>query len=115
MGLAAGRLCHLVDIEQLVPSQDQRTGEPQIGEGNWALEAANIFAEVLVLSGRDYVQAMQAGYVATHKVTLRWRPGIKPKTTRFIYEGVPLGVIHATDLEGKKYGLECMCRSGDQV
>ena len=113
MGLAAGRLIHLIDIQQYSPAQDQGTGEPLVGDEHWALEATGIFAEVLTLSGRDFTQAMQAGFVASHKVTLRWRAGIKPQKTRFIYKGTVLYVIHATDLEGKEYGLEVLCRSGD--
>ena len=115
MSLPAGRLIHAVDIQQYVPAQNQGTGEPLTDDSNWATEASGIFAEVMTLSGRDYVQAMQSGYVATHRVTLYWRPGIKPKTTRFLLDGVPLYVIHPTNLEGKNYGLECLCSSGEAI
>lgn len=114
-GLDAGRLRHAVDIEQYVPSQNQQTGEPLNDDSNWPVEASNIFAEVETLSGRDYVQSMQAGYVATHKVTIRWRPGINSQTTRFRFNGVKLYVIHANNMENQNYGLEVLCRSGDQV
>jgi SPP1 family predicted phage head-tail adaptor len=115
MALEAGRLRHLVAIQQYVPGQNQQTGEPLNDNSNWPTEASGIFAEVRTLSGRDYVLAQQAGYTASHQVTIRWRPGIKPKTTRFVYQGVPLYVVHPNDLEGLHYGLEVLCQSGDAL
>jgi len=115
MGIDAGRLCHLIDIQQYVPAQNQGTGEPLLDDTNWATEATGIFAEVLTTSGRDFTQAMQAGYVATHRVTLRYRLGVKPKKTRFIYEGGTSYVIHPTNLCGKNFALECRCHSRDNM
>jgi len=115
MGIDAGRLRHLIDIQQYVLAQNQGTGEPLLDDTNWTTEATGIFAEVLTTSGRDFTQAMQAGYVATHLVTLRYRAGIVPKKTRFIYEGIKLYVIHPNNLEGKNFALECLCQSGDSL
>lgn len=115
MGLDAGKLYHLIGIEQYVPAQNQQTGEPMNDDSNWPTESNSVFALVETLSGRDFVQSMQAGYVATHRVTLRWRPGIKPQTTRFRFNGEPLYVIHPTNMEGQNYGLECLCKSGGPV
>lgn len=109
MPLPSGELHDLIDVQQYSGLQDSRTGELNEDDGSWSTTLTNIFANVRALSGRAFTSAMGAGYVATHRVQIRWMPGILPRTTRFIFEGLRLYVVHPANPDGKKIDLDVLC------
>ena len=109
MPLAAGDLRDVIDVQQYTGTQDPRTGELDESEGSWKTTVDKVWANVRTLSGRAFTSAMGAGYVATHTVEIRWQPGIMPRTTRFLFEGQKLYVVHPADPDGKKIALNVLC------
>lgn len=115
MSIKAGDLIHQVDVQVYNGTQDKATGEPLMDDSNWETVSSGVWAQVLELSGRDYTAAMTAGYVATHQVTLYYRPELdpqNPKVIRFLFKSKPLYTIHTTNLEGQNYGFKILCRTG---
>ena len=75
----AYRLRHRVDIEDLTFTQDPTTGD--MTEGWTSILSSDeplIAAEIMPMSGREFVaaQAIQAG--VNTKITVRYREGLKP-------------------------------------
>jgi SPP1 family predicted phage head-tail adaptor len=68
----AGRLRHQIKIVDLVLAQDT-FGGTQIDSG---AVFAVVWAEVLALSGRELEAAQQKVSEVTHRITLRYLPGI---------------------------------------
>lgn len=101
-------------IQQYTLDQSQTTGEVLFDDSNWSNEAET-WVDAQQLSGRDYVTAQQSGYVASHRVNLRYRPGIRIKYTRFVVDGIKLYVVHVNNVEGRNARLECLCRSDEPV
>lgn len=97
-------------IQQYTEDQSTTTGELNQSDTAWPTEAETWF-DVQTLSGRDYVAAQQAGYVASHRVKLRYRAGIRIQWTRFVVRGVKLYVVHANNVGNRNTQLECLCRS----
>lgn len=72
--MEAGKLRERVTIQ--APREVRSTlGETTL---EWA-DVATVWANVYPYSGRDILQAMQANVVITHKVYIRYRPGITPE------------------------------------
>lgn len=99
-------------IQQYTPDQSQTTGEFNYNDSAWPTEA-DTWMDVQTLSGRDFIIAQQAGYVATHRAKLRYRPGIRIQTTRFMVRGVKLYVVHINNVGNRNTQLECLCRSDE--
>jgi len=99
-----------VTIQHNTGEQDPTTLEAINDDTVWPTECET-WADVQTLSGRDYVTTNQQGYVATHRVFMRFRAGIKPLNTRLIYDGVKLYVVHVNNMLGKNAKLELLCRS----
>lgn len=101
-------------IQQYTTDQDAFTGELSYEDTAWATEA-DTWCKFEQLSGRDYIIAQQSGYVASHRVEMRYRPGIRIKLTRFIIKGVKLYVVHANNVGNRNVKLEILCRSEEVV
>ena len=101
-------------IQQYTDDQNPNTGELSYDDAAWPTEAETM-CKFEQLSGRDYVLAQQSGYVANHRVELRFRPGIRPRLTRLIVKGVKLYVAHANNVGNRNVKLEVLCRSEDMV
>jgi SPP1 family predicted phage head-tail adaptor len=71
----AGRLRHQIQIVDLVLSQDSFGGSAIDN----ATPFATVWAEVLDLSGRELEAAQQKVSEVTHRITLRYIPGVKAK------------------------------------
>lgn len=70
----AGKLRHIIALDEFTTTQDSESGA--VSEA-WA-EFASVHAEIVPLSGREFVSAsaIQAG--VTHRITIRWRDGVLP-------------------------------------
>lgn len=110
----AATLRDRIVIQQYAEDQSLTTGEMRYDNDAWPTEAET-WADVETLSGRDYVLAQQSGYVASHRVRMRYRSGIKEKTTRFICKGVRLYVVHPNNVGGRNRQLEVLCRSDEST
>jgi len=101
-------------IQQYTTDQDAFTGELSYEDTAWATEAET-WCKFEQLSGRDYIIAQQSGYVASHRVEMRFRQGIRIKLTRFQIKGIKLYVVHANNVGNRNVKLEILCRSEDVV
>lgn len=71
-----GELRHHITIQEKTPGTPLPTGgAPDVWEDLWSDVPANIRQ----LSAKEIDIARQHVAHATHKVTLRWRPGVKPE------------------------------------
>jgi len=70
----AGRLRHLIVIEQAVTARDGFGEETAVSyeRVRWA------WAEVTDLQGREWMEARAEWADVTTRIRLRWRPGIRP-------------------------------------
>ncbi len=80
--MLSSKLRHRIDIQELVIDQDSETGA-QIEA--WEDILTDEPAEIVPLSGREFIaaDAKQAGVVA--RMTVRYHPGVKP-SMRVIHE-----------------------------
>ena len=99
----AGRLRHRVTVEQPVVSSDGYGGNTV----SWAI-FATVWAAVEPLSGREYFQAQQAQATVTHKVAMRYIPGVTPRM-RIKHGSRYLNIISAIDTDERHRELVLMC------
>lgn len=72
--IQAGKLRHIVSILRANLTQDSFGGW-QIGDDS--ILAANVPAVIETLTGRELYAAQQKVSEVTHKITIRWQPGIR--------------------------------------
>jgi SPP1 family predicted phage head-tail adaptor len=70
--MLAPKLRHRIDIEQLTITQDSYGGMIEA----WTLFADNVAAEIVPLSGREFVSAQQVQAGVTTRITVRYKAGI---------------------------------------
>lgn len=76
--MKAGILRHRIDIEEFIGTLDD--------EGAWVEDWFSILdseesllpAEIVALSGREFIAAQAVQSTVTTRITIRWRTGIKP-------------------------------------
>lgn len=78
-----GALRQRVRIEQPVIGRDPDTGDTI---ESWATYSDDLPAEIVPLSGREFIQSGANQAELTARATVRWDPGIQP-TMRLIHEG----------------------------
>lgn len=104
----AAKLRHRVTLQTQTQAQDPQTGEVALTWTDWL---ANEPAEVVPLSGREFIQsnAEQAG--VDTRMTIRWRSGVEP-TMRAVFDGQNYN-IHAVlpDPTNRRW-LTIMCQRG---
>lgn len=98
MALAAGKLRHRVEIQEFVEVINS-FGER---ERYWAT-FANVWAAIEPLSAKEFVAAQQMQSSVTARITIRYRPGIKP-AMRILHRGKIYNI--AGILADKVSGLE---------
>lgn len=72
--MRAGSLRHRLTLEEATEAHNSR-GEPI---HTWG-EVANVWAEIVPLSGREGFAAAQMYASATHRIRIRYRAGVVPK------------------------------------
>lgn len=78
-----GALRHRVTIEQPVTARDPLTGD--LVE-SWSTYAGNVPAEIVPLSGREFLQSGANQAELTARATVRWDANLRT-TMRLIHEG----------------------------
>lgn len=107
------RLRHRIDIEALTTTLDTDTGEQTqdwqtIRDSN---EPELIPAEIVPLSGHEFIaaQAVQAG--VTTRITIRWRADIDP-SMRIVHEGSLYDIKAILPDPTLRRHITLMCSSG---
>lgn len=99
----AGKLRHRVTIQQLVKTDDGYGGIVEAWQ-----DVATVWAAVEPLRGSERYRAQQVQAELGHKVTMRYRAGIKPQM-RLLYNGRVLEVEAVIDVEEHHRWLELLC------
>lgn len=73
--MQAGRLRHRVTIEQVTETRDEFGGV----ETSWAALHSAVPAEIVPLSGREFIAAQSAQAGVTARITVRFMAGLTPK------------------------------------
>lgn len=79
----AAKLRHRITLQSRVASQDATTGEATF---TWTNTVADEPAEVVPLSGREFIQSGATQAQVDTRMTIRWRSGIEP-TMRVVFDG----------------------------
>ena len=101
--IAAGSLRRRVTLCQPSPSRNS-LGETVPG---WAA-VFDCWASVEPLSGRELWQAAQVQADVTHRVRIRYHPGIGP-TWIVRYQGLQLNILSAINVEERNRQWELLC------
>lgn len=109
----APRLRHRVDIYALVVDHSADNGA--ITE-DWATirtsdEPDLIPAEIVPLSGREFIAAASVQAGVTHRITVRWRPDMKP-SMRVVHEGEFFNIRAILPDPTLRRHLSLMCEVG---
>lgn len=109
--MRAGRLRHRVDIEVFEITLD--SNGVQVEEWNSILTSNDplLPAEIVALSGREFIaaQAVQAG--VTTRITIRWREGVKP-AMRVNHDGDIYNIKAVLPDPTLRRHLTLMCETG---
>jgi SPP1 family predicted phage head-tail adaptor len=93
--IVSGRLRERVTI--LKPVEEQNPfGETTL---SW-VSLSDVWASVTNLSASDYFSAQQAGTLASHRVTIRFFPGMSP-TYRLVWRGRTLDIVSVNERESR--------------
>jgi SPP1 family predicted phage head-tail adaptor len=108
MKAIAYRLRHRVDIEVFGVTVDSNTGA--VSE-EWTTFAENVPAEIMPMSGREFVaaSAIQAG--VNTKITIRYIDGVLP-AMRVVHEGVFYNIKAVLPDPTLRRHITLMCASG---
>lgn len=104
--MPAGRLRERVTIQQESQANDSMGG----GARGWA-DVATVWASVEPLRGMEQLQAMQLEISVSHKVIMRYRPGVTAKN-RLLWGDIALNIREATNPDRKKMFLQLICDQG---
>jgi len=99
----AGKLRHRATIQQLVNTDDGAGGSIE----TWQ-DIATVWAAIEPLRGNERYTAQQVQSTLTHKVTIRYREGIKPQM-RLTYKGRIFDIVSAIDIKELHQWLELLC------
>lgn len=110
--MLAPRLRHRVDIQEFTTTQDSETGA--VSEEFVSILSSDdelIPAEIVPLSGREFVaaQAVQAG--VTTRITIRWQEGIAP-AMRVVHEGLNYNIKAVLPDPTLRRHITLMCEQG---
>lgn len=102
--MRAGTLRHRVTIRYLQKGRDE-WGNPV---EEWR-DLATVWASVEGLSGRVLFEAQQSVLQSDHRVTMRYRPDVRPGMV-VVHDGRQLEIQAVLDEDGRKRVLTLTCR-----
>lgn len=102
--MKAGQLRHLVTIERPIESLSDY-GETVV---NWD-EFATVNASVSPLTANETFRAQQVQFGVTHKVAMRYLPGLD-STMRIVFGNRVLHIVSIINADGRNIQLELLCR-----
>lgn len=99
----AGQLRHRVTIQRFERVEDEGGGYAE----DWK-DVATVWAAVKPMRGNERYEAQQVQSTLTHKVTIRYRAGIKPQM-RLLYGNRVFNIEAVIDIEERHRWLELLC------
>ena len=102
--MRAGLLRNRVTIQTRSETTDD-FGEIDFSWSN----SATVWASVEPLSGRELMNAQQAGATVTHKITMRYKSGVNPKD-RISFDSRTIEIESVRNYRERDISLELMCR-----
>lgn len=108
------KCCEITSGMLREPLTIQRQVSVSDGIGGQAIQwidLATIRAQVVPLSGREIVQAMQLQASITHRIYMRYRADLTP-ADRIVMRGQPLQVRAIINVEMRNRWLELACDQG---
>lgn len=103
MPVPAGKLTKRVTILSPVRSENEYLEKPE----NWQ-EVASVWAAMEPLTGKEVWEASQVQPIATHKITIRYRPGMTG-ALRLSHKGRIFEITYVRDVQEKHEKLEIFC------
>lgn len=103
--MPAGRLRHRITIQEYrVIGRNSIGGEVK----DW-VDIATVWAGVEPIKGREYFAADKVRADITHRVPMRYRPGVVPTTMRVKFGARLFNITSVIDVEERHVDLELMC------
>lgn len=106
--MLAPRLRHRVTVQQRTQTQDATTGEITV---TWAALLVDEPAEVVPLSGKEYIAAGATQAVVDTRMTIRWRSGIEA-AMRIVFDGQNYNVAAVLPDPSNRRWLTLMVQRG---
>lgn len=106
MSLDAGRLSHRITLQAAVTSRDEFGGVAH----TWT-PVATVWAEIVPLSGREFVAAQAAQAGVTTRITIRYRDGVTP-SMRILHDGVTYSIKAVLPDPTLRRHITLMCEQG---
>lgn len=112
--MRAGRLRHLVTVQQLAAGSPQQkpTGEPDVA---WAAYLSDIPAEISPVIGREFFAADQVQSKVDTKIRVRYEVGVTDGITasmRVLHGAVVYEIEAVMNVENRNRELLLMCATG---
>lgn len=98
-----GKLRHRVTIQKLISTPDGGGGSTK----TW-IDDATVWAAIEPLRGGERYVAQQIQSELTHKITMRYREGIKPQM-RIKYKDRIFEILSVIDIDERRIWLEMLC------
>ena len=105
----AGQLRHSVTLQDLTTTTDAYGGRVK----TWT-DTATVKAKIQPLSGSELYAAMRLDSRITHKVVIRYVPGINP-IQRIKFGDRILNINAVINVEERNRWLEIMCTEGSEI
>ena len=102
--MRAGLLRNRVTIQTRSESTDD-FGEIDFAWSN----SATVWATIEPLSGKELMNAQQAGASVSHKISMRYKSGVNPKD-RISYDSRTFEIESVRNFRERDISLELMCR-----
>lgn len=102
------RLRHRITIQSATTAQDGVTGETV---ATWTDFLANEPAEVVPLSGREFIQSGAVQASVDTRMTIRWRAGVLP-SMRVLFDGDTYRIEAVLPDPTSRKHLTIMCERG---
>lgn len=108
MNIQAGRLNHLIAIQQNTPAP----AADHSLEDAWSSYAANIWASIRTTGGREFWRAKQLNAEVTHEVLIRYNSGVTA-AMRISWGTRTLTIISVAHDESRNKGTLLYCKEFD--
>lgn len=106
--MIAYKLRHRITLQQQSQAQDPATGEVTV---TWSAAVSDEPAEVVPLSGREFIQSGATQSGVDTRMTIRWRSGIDP-TMRVVFDGQNYNIHAVLPDPSNCRWLTIMCERG---
>ncbi len=108
--IGAGRLRHRLDLQARSPIGDGGGG--QIGDP-WAapVTVATVWGNITPLRGDERLRAMKLESRVTHRIAIRFRPGVTADM-RLAFGARVFNIRTVVDVEERRQMLELLCDEG---